>query len=411
MKPNELNEKSICIFGYGKEGKATEVFLKQFAPQAHISILDKTIDADYLKKQKGYDLLIKTPGISKQLMTVPYTTATNLFFKYCNGTIIGVTGTKGKSTTSSLIYHIIRTSGKRAHLVGNIGTPALLSLLEPITKNDIFVIELSSYQLDDLHYSPHIALALNLFPEHMNYHGSLEKYYNAKKQITTYLKKNDYFVYHPGYKTLVDWGAKLDCQKIPYIPTPIPISEEEIPIQGLHNRENIQAAIRIASIFNIPNSDIIRALRSFKPLPHRLEYVGTHDGIIFYDDAISTTPESTIAAIETLEAVDTILLGGQQRGYNFSNLIRIIQQYQIKNIVFFPDTGLVIRDILDDVGYKYPHTLVTRNMKEAVDFAYRYTTKGRICLLSTASPSYSVWNNFEEKGDLFKRYINEYEKT
>lgn len=407
----ELKNKRILILGYGKEGRATEQYLKSILPEAVIDHADKSSDPRYLDKQKDYDLVIKTPGISKELITQKYTTATNIFFANCKSIIIGVTGTKGKSTTSSLIYHILKTGKKQAHLVGNIGNPALSELIKPYGKDDIFVMELSSYQLDDIHYSPHISVILNLFPEHMNYHGKVTNYYDAKKNIIARAKQEDYFLYNPKYKELKQWASGLHCHVLPFLPHSIPVSENDLTIQGEHNKENIQAALTVADLFHISKEDVINALKIFKPLPHRLEMVGTFHDITFYDDAISTTPESTIAALQTLKEVDTLFLGGEDRGYDFSNLVKVIAEKGIKNIVLFPDSGEKISALLQTKTLYLPRIFKTRDMKSAVQFAFTHTRKNSVCLLSTASPSYSVWKNFEEKGDLFKLYVRSYEKN
>ena len=411
MKIEELNNKKILILGYGKEGHSTEQYLRRVLSEAVIDHADKKSDPLYLEHQKDYDLIIKTPGIPKEFITQKYTTATNIFFANCKGIIIGVTGTKGKSTTSSFIYHLLKTGGKKVHLVGNIGNPALAKLMKPPGKDDIFVMELSSYQLDDIHYSPHISVVLNLFPEHMNYHGRVENYYDAKKNIVKYIKQEDYFIYNPKYKDLVAWASNLHCHTLQFLPHTIPVSENALTLLGDHNKENIQAALTVADLFHISKDDIIKALKTFKPLLHRLENVGTFHGITFYDDAISTTPESTIVALQTLKDVDTLFLGGEDRGYDFSNLVNIIAEKKVKNIVLFPDSGEIIRILLKSKPGYLPQILETRDMEKAVQFAFTHTKKNSICLLSTASPSYSVWKNFEEKGDLFKLYVRSYEKN
>ena len=200
MKLKDLKKyKKILILGYGKEGQATERFLKKYHPTALIGIADQKIDPNYLDEQKKYDLVIRSPGVPKHLVTQPYTTATNIFLANIDNVVIGVTGTKGKSTTVSLIYAILKQAGRTAHLIGNIGRPMLDTMLQEIGKEDIFVCELSSYQLDDIEYSPHISVVTNLFPEHMNYHGSLDAYYQAKKNILKFVKIDDYYCYNPKY--------------------------------------------------------------------------------------------------------------------------------------------------------------------------------------------------------------------
>ena len=405
MKIDQLKQyKKILILGYGREGAATEKFLKKFVPECEIGIADIKDGSGYLDKQKSYDLVIKTPGIPKKLVQIPYTTASNIFLANVNNTVIGLTGTKGKSTTASLIHSIIVAAGKKSFLVGNIGQPALEILLNPINDDDIFVCEFSSYQLDDINYSPRISVILDLYPEHMDYHGTVEAYYQAKKNILKFVKKSDYFVFNPKFSQLELWSKQTICQTIPY-ETKILLSEKEIPLIGEHNLDNIRAAVTVSHILKISDDVISKAIKNFKPLRHRLQLVGSFNEIIFYDDAISTTPESTIFAVKTLKNIGTIFLGGLDRGYNFSDLVKNIIEYKIPNIVFFPETGIRILKLLPENEKNKRRILLTRNMEEAVKFAYQHTPKGTVCLLSTASPSYSIWKNFEEKGDLFQFFV------
>ncbi len=398
----------ILILGYGKEGQATERFLKKYVPAAEIGIADKKYDANYLDEQKKYDLIIRSPGVPKHLITKPHTTATNIFLANTNNMAIGVTGTKGKSTTVSLIYSIIKQAGKAVHLIGNIGRPMLDTMLKEIGKEDIFVCEFSSYQLDDIKYSPHIAVVLDLFPEHMNYHGDVKNYYNAKKNIIAFITSKDYFVYNPRFEELKIWAEETICRTIPFEKN-IPIKGEDIPLIGEHNRENIKAAVTVAHILNIENDIIVEAIKKFKPLPHRLQMVGKFKKIIFYDDAISTAPESTIFAIKSLKDIGTIFLGGEDRGYIFDELVKTIFDYKIPNLVLFPNSGNKIFKIIKlNKLQPLPRLLKTKSMEEAVKFAYKHTPQGKICLLSNASPSYSLWKNFEEKGNQFQFFVKKY---
>ncbi len=375
-----LGIKNIYVLGYGTEGKETKRYLKKKYPGIRIGIGDEKLDRRYLEKQADYDLIIKTPGIPKERVTGAYTTATNIFFSQNKNFTIGVTGTKGKSTTVSLIYAMLEAAGKKTKLIGNIGNPMLVSLAQKNDPKNIFVIELSSYMLDDIEYSPNIALLLNLFPDHMTYHGSLEKYYAAKQNIFKYQ------------------GPKDIALRAPFTER-IPLKISEIPLLGQHNIYNIRAAIHVVRHLGVSDSAIRSAIKKFKPLPHRLENIGTFKKITFYDDAISTTPDSTIMAIRTLKKVDTILLGGEDRGYDFKALEKTLRSYKIRNIVLFPDTGK--RMLKSRKGFTL---LQTKSMEEAVTFAFKHTRAGSICLLSTASPSYSLWKNFIAKGNEFKKF-------
>lgn len=431
MKISDLNGKKILILGYGVEGKSTHKFLLKYVKAKKIGIADKNINGqDYLKEQDKYDLAIKSPGIHKSKLTIPYTTATNIFFANTKGFTVAVTGSKGKSTTTALIYHIlnyvhlegIHTATfqvNRVVLAGNIthtkeplGQPLLHAYDKTHDEQTIYICELSSFQLDDFKYSPDISVFTSFFPEHMDFHRSMENYWNAKQNIAAFSNKENFFVYNPEFPKLVNFAQSIKAKAIPYIKT-LPFTEKNIPLIGRYNIDNVKAAFSVSKILNIPVDIVKNALVSFKPLPHRLENIGAINGITFYDDAISTTPQSTIHAIESLKKIDTLMLGGQDRGYDFSNLIDIIIRYKIPNLIFFPDSGktmlnllkLKINPIVDRQNLKI-NILETSSMEEAVKFAYKNSRPDTIVLLSTASPSYSLWKNFEEKGNLFKEEVN-----
>src|SRR3989344_2542977 len=392
-----LGMENAYILGYGKEGKVTKQYLRKNYPKLKIGVGDEALDKKYLEKQVNFDIAVKTPGIKKEMVTIPYTTATNIFFSMVSGKnlIIAVTGSKGKSTTASLIYHILKTAGKKVSLLGNIGKPMLESLLKPVGKDHIFVLELSSYQLDDVTFSPDIAIVTNLFPEHLDYHGGPTHYYEAKKNIINFQNKNNYFVYDRENKKMAAWLEGYKGKAIPF-------SEKTVKsgLIGKHNEKNIKAAVAVAKILEIPEEKIEEGIKSFKALAHRLEFVGKFKGILFYDDGSSTNPESAILAIRALKNVDTIFLGGQDRGFDFSLLEKTIKKYRIRNVVLFPDNGKKM--LASKKGF---NILYTKSMREAVQFAYAHTKPESICLLSGGSPSYSLWKNFSEKGDQFKKFV------
>ncbi len=410
MKLSDLKNKKILIVGFGVEGKVTYAFLKKHFPKATIGIADAHDDPHYLDKQKDYDIAIKSPGIHKSKITIPYTTATNIFFANVKGLTIGVTGTKGKSTTATLIFSILKQAGKKVFLLGNIthklqdfGKP-LLSELDQDDEDTIYICELSSYQLDDIKYAPDISVFTNFFPEHMDFHGSVDKYWKAKKKIIAYANSDDFFVYNPDATIVAKLATKTKAKSIPFVES-LSFPDKIIPLLGKHNFDNVRAAVTVAKILGISDKTITNAIASFKSLPHRMEKIGTYHSITFYDDAISTTPQSTIYAIETLKNIGTLFLGGQDRGYDFSELAKIIVKYHITNLVLFPDSSKKILKAIQKIYQGPLHILETANMHEAVSFAYSYSPKGSIALLSTASPSYSVWKNFEEKGKLFREEV------
>ncbi len=398
-------KRKIVLLGYGKEGQSTERFLQAHAPQAEIVIADQARDAEYLSLQTTGDLVIKTPGIPKHLVTVPYTTATNIFFANVKKPIVGVTGSKGKSTTSSLIAAMLQAAGKRVRLIGNIGTPAL-DVFDEDALTDVYVMELSSYQLDDLERGPEIAVFTSFFPEHLDYHGSLEAYLGAKANIVRKGDKDQLFVYNAQYPELQELVAEAPGRALPFTEE-VPFSLEALRLRGAHNVQNVCGAWTVAEQLGVTAEQAEEAIRSFEPLPHRLTEVGTYRGITFVDDAIATAPEATIQALQSVPKVETLFLGGTDRGYVFDELAKMIDASSVRNIVVFPDTGEKIKAALLRQSRRSFAFCETESMEEAVRFAYAHTSAGMTCLLSTASPSYRLWKNFEHKGEEFVKWVKE----
>lgn len=412
MKIDELNGKKILIVGGGLDGRSAESFIKKNTT-ATVTVVDQHDGPDYLNDQSNYDLAIRSPGVNKKLITIPSTTPVNLFFQLVQGKTIGVTGTKGKSTTASLIAHVLQQSGQKAHLAGNIGVPVLTALSEFNTPEDIWVLELSSYMLDDVQFSPDMAVVINLYPEHLDYHGSVDAYYNAKKNIVLKMHESGVFVYNQEFPELKQWAEETKARCIPYQQNSHFLQQKNFKtlLKGAHNQANIQAVYTLVQQLDITDEQFGSALETFQPLRHRLQTVGTFHTITFVDDAISTTPESTLAALEAVKPVGSLFLGGLDRGYEFSALVDQIIQLNIQTIVFFPDSGRKILGMLKERQFTPAHLLETSSMEEAVRFMFEHTPAGTVCLLSTASPSYSVWKNFEEKGDDFQKWVEYYGRT
>lgn len=396
--------KSVVV-GYGREGRAVESYLKEIG--GTVDVVDQKDDVpDYLANLDQYEAIIKSPGVPwwKAILAVGdrVTSATQIFFDELDPSnrVIGVTGSKGKSTTASLIYEILKAAGKDVLLVGNIGEPAINHIEE---KNKIFVMEMSSYQLDRLEARPHVAVWTSFFPEHLNVHGNLENYLKAKTNIVRHQRKNDFFLYHKRDKEILD-NIKTDAERLVLDKLDGPLHEFESKLPGKHNQENIALCFAVGKIFNVDEELMRKVIANFEGLPHRLQELGEFKGIRFVDDAISTTPESTLAAIDIFgDEIGTIMLGGEDRGYDFKELGQALSGNNIENLVVFPDSGDQILSALPE-GYS-PNILETDNMTEAVDFAFKNTQEGKVCLLSTASPSYSLWKNFEEKGDEFQKIV------
>lgn len=392
--------RSIAILGYGKEGVASETYMSALYPKKKIRIFDDA-HGEPLEYASSCDCAIRSPGIQRKKVATQSTTATNLFFERYRKThtIVGVTGSKGKSTTASLIAHLLTSSGKSCVLLGNVGTPMLS--VDPIPQDTIIVLELSSYQLEDAQRAPNIAVVTSLFPDHIPYHGSIDAYYAAKRSIIERQRPDDKVFFAPQVGELPEWRNGV-IGSFSITSQTIPIKMSETKLIGAHNESNMALALSVATELGVEEKGALTALKTFNGLTHRLQNIGTHRGITFYDDAIATTPEATIAALRALGSVETVFLGGDDRGYDFSELERLLPQFGVKHVVLFPDSGN--RIVIDS---SITNVFKTSTMKDAVAFAYEHTTPGGICLLSCASPSYSLWKNFEEKGAEFTKEVND----
>lgn len=432
MKLEDLKTKKIAILWFWKEGKSTLEFLKKNWCQ-NISILDKSFIQDnfvdsnqleiitwdsYLDNIDKFDYIFKTPGISiymnnLQNLKQKIFSQTKLFFELYEWKIISITQTKWKSTTATLVFQLLKNAWFNVKLVWNIWNP-VLDEIELSEKYDFVVYELSSYMLDELdnHHS-FISILWNIYKDHLDWHLTFENYKNAKLNV---LKASNYSLV--GLNLFLDLDKKLFHTNtltfwnfwafyyFKWNKFYIGWKQEELEvfpkIPWEHNLINFSAILWVCDILNINFNIFINTINEFVWLPHRLQNIGTFNWIIFIDDAISTTPESTIEAIKTFGYdIWTIFLWWTDRSYFFDDLVEFLHKFNIKNIVLFPETWKQIFKLLDNSF----NILETSNMQEAVVFAYKFTAKWKICLLSTASPSYWIWKNFEKKWDEFKKYI------
>lgn len=422
--------KKIAILGFGREGKSTLDFLLSLWIK-EIDILDKNIHPlakrwwvkpvfweHYLGNLGDYDLIIKSPGISPYHEKIaPHkdrlTSQTEIFFNNYSGKVIWISGTKGKSTSSTLIFQTLKNAGKKVKLVGNIGSPVLdeIHILDTTESYDFIVYELSSYMLENFSPKLEVWLLVNIFPDHLDWHHGIENYAQAKLNVLKNAKHafaHSSLVSSPLWKELAeDIKEKLSAVQFYWTGTKNSFqTTKKILLQGQHNLENIMWVASICDVLNIDKKYLENTLETFSGLPHRLETVGNYHGITFINDAISTTPDSTIAAIKTFWTdIGTIFLGGTDRGYNFEELLKNIKKYDIKNIVLFPESGKKILSLLSNDERKNYTVLETASMEAAVRFAYQNTLPWNICLLSCASPSYSLWKNYEEKGREFREWV------
>lgn len=447
-----IDHQNILILGFGREGRSTYRTIRTLLPDRTLTISDKNTNLrdekvlindqnvilrlgnDYLDQLSDYDLIIKSPGISlknhsKLADELRISSQTNLFLSVFSSQTIGITGTKGKSTTSSLIYHILQKHSKNVVLVGNIGIPPF-DILDQITPETLIVFELSSHQLQLVDHSPHISVLLNIFQEHLDYYNSYEQYQQSKFNIVRFQNETSWLVYNVDNTIITKFLTNFDQyrQKIGvsthkqlndgfYLMNgQIFIAEEghsvlfydfnsPCNLVGNHNLFNMMVAAAVCRILGVKDTIIKEGFADFKPLPHRMECVGTFCNITFYDDSISTIPESTIEAVKSIPNVDTLILGGFDRGIDYTNLTDFLYQHVIPNLIFVGPAGKRLHDISVKELSSKSHLYVCDTYSEVVKTAFKITRSGMACLLSPAAASYDIFENFEERGNTFKYLI------
>ncbi|MDR0602886.1 MAG: UDP-N-acetylmuramoyl-L-alanine--D-glutamate ligase [Bacteroidales bacterium] len=446
----KLNHKNILLLGFGKEGISSYKFIRTHLPQVSITIANQSDIADksvfsndaythlligehYLETMNDYDIVLKSPGISlKNIISLldksKISSQTDLFLQAFSSQCIGITGTKGKSTTASLLYHILHDTGKRVLIAGNIGIP-FFDIIQKITPDTTIVMEVSSHQLEFIRKSPHIGILLNLFEEHLDHYHSFSDYQQAKYNITRYQSPEDYFIYNTEDKLIANLlqinktvSKTIGFSFSPYQGNLSYIREQyfcsfkngkeemickitdDFPIKGNHNLLNTTAVIAALNAMGDVNPfQIEHAVYSFRGLPHRLELIGKVKGITFYNDSISTIPQASIAAIQSLKKVNTIILGGFDRGIDYQPLIDFLALSEVEYIIFTGNAGKRMLELSSSLKNKQ---LFFRNTyPEIVFLAKECTKKGSICLLSPAAASYDAFRNFEHRGDTFRELV------
>lgn len=437
----KLRDKDIALLGFGREGKSTYNFIRKYLKEQKLTILDKekiTLDDpctkiitgyNYLENLEDYDLIIKSPGIS--LKNIDYqrfesklTSELELILEVFSKNIIGITGTKGKSTTSSLMYQVLKDQGYDTYLLGNIGNP-IFDEIENFTPNTILVIEMSSHQLEFVHKSPHIAAILNLYQDHLDHAGSLEHYHNNKMNIFKYQKVGDYSLYFDddSYLTAkmtnfssqsIKYNIRFDTEKKSstavwiknkkiYLGDKLLYEDKERNLLGDHNLKNIMFIVTIAEILNLDLKKTAETISNFKGLKYRMEYIGKYAGISYYNDTIATIPAATINAIKTIGNVNTLIFGGMDRKIDYQDFIKFLKESAIENLICMPSTGTTIGKVLEKETSKNIFCVTT--LEEAHDIAKKVTKKEMSCLLSPAASSYEYFKNFEEKGKKFEEIV------
>jgi UDP-N-acetylmuramoylalanine--D-glutamate ligase len=447
---DKLNNKNILLLGFGKEGSSSYRFIRTYLPDVSITVAnqndipDKSVFSNdactelligehYLETINDYDIVLKSPGISLKNMKSSLdkskiSSQTDLFLQAFAPQCIGVTGTKGKSTTTSLLYHILYNMGKKALIAGNIGVP-FFDIAEEITPETTIVMELSSHQLEFIQRSPHIGILLNLYEEHLDHYTGFSDYQQAKFNIARYQSPEDCFIYNGNDHLITNL---LDTNKITSSPVEFSLAcgqstvsyvkkqyiclfkdgkeqqicriTDDFPLKGDHNILNTTSVIAALSCMeNINLLQIEPAVYSFKGLPHRLELIGEVDSIIFYNDSISTIPQASIAAIRALKRVNTIILGGFDRGIDYQPLIDFLASSEVEHIIFTGNAGKRMMNLSRKLKNK--HLFYRDTYPEIVSLAKACTQKGEICLLSPAAASYDSFRNFEHRGEVFKELV------
>lgn len=437
MNTKYLRNKNLALLGLGAENEALLDFLIKNKIECNVSIFDSRdsslLGVKYTKyknnnniywnlaKKKNnlrdFDVLFRSPGwpafedgiveAKKENKNITLSSPMNLFFELCpTRNIIGVTGTKGKGTTSSLIYEIIKKSGRRVFLGGNIGI-APFSFIDKIKKNYFVVLELSSFQLEDLEHSPLISVFTNFYREHLsssdpnnpNYHKSLNAYWLAKKNIFKYQDKNGKLVINSKL------AKKMEKEKVASKVIYFSKADLKSKLIGEHNKENIDAALETAKLLRIKKTVVDDAVKNFQGLEHRLEFVRQVRGVDYYNDSFATTPESTITALKSFQKPILSLMGGADKGSSFKSLALEVKK-KVKYVILFKGPGSVkIKKELINLKYKKSNIKIVSSMPEAFLHAKKIAEPGDVVLLSTACASFGVFKNYKERGILFKKEV------
>lgn len=394
----KFDNKRILIFGYGREGKSTEQFLKDCCKPASIDIFEgKREDID----EDKYDYIIKSPGIPMDEDNEKYTSQTDIFLETFRDQVVGITGTKGKSTTSSMIAHVLKSFfGPKVILLGNIGEPCLNYFAE-MDEETIVVFEMSCHQLAHAHFSPHIAIMLNLYEEHLDYYGTLEKYFAAKCNITRFQRESDHF-YVGDQVPKFNNGSRARVHVVNRADTP----EYELKVLGEHNCYNAYVVARVANeLFGMTDEEIRESLKTFDGLSHRLQFIGTFDGISYYDDSISTIPGATISALRAVRNAYSVIIGGMDRGIDYTELIDYVKEHPEYCYIFAYESGKRIYESVKATTDVSSYCHLVADLNEAVNLAKELTPDGKACILSPAAASYGYFKNFEHRGEVFAELI------
>lgn len=426
----DLKDKKVAVIGEGVEGKSSADYLRKLG--AKVEIRDKKQGDDYLEDLDRFDLVVRSPGVKlptlKNVSPKKITSQTKLFFDLTpTKNIIGVTGTKGKGTTSSLIFEMLKAAGFDAFLGGNIGVPPL-EFIDQLKEDSWVVLEMSSFQLQDLTVSPHIAVLLMITSEHLDYHNDNTEYIEAKRNILKHQEPSDFAIINRDYPASNESDIHTDG-KVYFISREREVEEgcfalgnqiilrakgndlpvidiRELLLRGDHNHENVCAATLAAYLAGVRINAIIEVLKSFKGLEHRLELVDKINDVEYYNDSFSTTPETAIAAIESFKNPEILILGGSSKNSDFTELGELIGKRE--NIKAIIGVGAEWPKIKEKISGLRPETLVIEgadSMEKIILAASKIAVPGDVVLLSPACASFGMFENYKDRGNQFKEQI------
>jgi len=421
-----------AILGYGTEGESAYRYLAGKGYDLTIHDLDpgkelpkgakSVLGPDYLKKLDDYDMVVRSPGIKPwEIETKAVVTSqTGLFFEHCPARIIGVTGTKGKGTTSTLIGRILGEAGWRTWVGGNIGKPPL-DFLANVRASHLVILEMSSFQLMDLPVSPHIAVCLMIAPEHMNWHRGMREYISAKGNIFWHQQPEDVAIYDAENEYSTEIAQLSPGKRIPYLAAPGARIEggrivadateicrtDEVGLLGPHNLENVCAAVTASwDLIKHNPEPAARAIKSFTGLEHRLELAGEVSGVRYYDDSFSTTPETAIAAIRSFAEPKVVILGGSDKKSDYRELAKVVKSGGLRQAILIGEMARTIRAALEAVGYTN-FVMGSRSMADIVASARGVAVRGDVVILSPGCASFDMFTNYKDRGNQFKAAVGE----
>ncbi|MBN2237588.1 MAG: UDP-N-acetylmuramoyl-L-alanine--D-glutamate ligase [Bacteroidales bacterium] len=435
-----IGKNRIVLLGFGMEGQSSFRFFNKYFQSNEICIADRNEeikDLAILKDFKGTiasgdnyleillenDFIVKSPGIKlpedKVISSLNLFSQTDLFFQNFRNQIIGITGTKGKSTSATLMHKILQDQGKKTILLGNIGKPAI-DYWDEIDEETLIVYELSAHQLEFTKFSPKYALLLNLFPEHLDYFQKKENYFNAKLNIAKWQKADDFFFcsileesattnLHLPKTNNSTFALKADCLNNATTKECILHLNDLRYLRGIHQLSNCIPLLDLSLVLDLNLDKTLETIKNFSPLPHRLEFISKINQLSFFNDSISTIPEATIEALKALEKVQFLILGGLDRTLDYQKLYQFIANYPLQKVFFIGPAGKrmnqelgnnthfekIQREKLSDLE-PILIDLISNNKQEA------------ICLLSPAAASYDEFKNFEYRGQFFRAIVEKF---